>query len=54
MAFTSKNIEEDFDKALKAGAIEYEKIQQKPWGQKVGYLRDINGFLIEVCTPIKH
>lgn len=54
MAFTTENIEDDFNKAINAGAIEYEPIIEKPWGQKVGYLRDINGFLIEVCTPIKN
>ena len=54
MAFTTENIEDDFNKALKQGAIEYEPIIEKPWGQKVGYLRDINGFLIEICTPIKN
>ncbi len=54
MAFTTENIEDDFETALKAGAMEYEAITQKPWGQKVGYLRDLNGFLIEVCSPIKN
>ncbi|WP_299097982.1 VOC family protein [uncultured Winogradskyella sp.] len=54
MAFTTENIEDDFAKAIKAGAIQYEPIIEKPWGQKVGYLRDINGFLIEICTPIKN
>ena len=54
MAFTTENIKDDFAKAIKAGAIEYEAIIEKPWKQKVGYLRDINGFLIEVCTPIKN
>ncbi|MFP4844683.1 VOC family protein [Winogradskyella sp. PE311] len=54
MAFTSENIEADFEKAINAGAMEYESIIEKPWGQKVGYLRDINGFLIEICTPIKN
>ena len=53
LAFTTENIETDFKKAINFGAIEYEPITEKPWGQKVGYLRDINGFLIEVCTPIK-
>lgn len=53
LAFTTKNIEEDFEKAKKYGAIEVEKLITKPWGQKVGYVRDNNGFLIEICTPIK-
>lgn len=54
MAFTTEQIETDFKKAIEAGALEYEPITQKPWGQKVGYLRDNNGFLIEICTPIKN
>ena len=54
MAFTTENIEVDFNKAINAGATEYQPITQKPWGQKVGYLRDLNGFLIEICTPIKN
>lgn len=46
-------IETDFQKALDAGATEFEPVKEKPWGQKVGYVRDNNGFLIEICTPIK-
>lgn len=53
MAFVTENIDEDFQKAIEAGAIEFEKIIEKPWGQKVGYLRDLNGILIEICTPVK-
>ena len=53
MAFVTEDIEVDFKKAIDVGAIEYEPIVEKPWGQKVGYLRDNNGFLIEICTPIE-
>ena len=53
LAFTTENIEVDFEKAKKAGATEVEKLVTKPWGQKVGYVTDNNGFLIEICTPIK-
>ena len=52
MAFVTENIAEDFKRAIDAGAHEFEGITEKPWGQKVGYLRDINGILIELCTPI--
>jgi len=52
LAFSSEQVEDDFQKALDAGAILYEEIKQKPWGQKVGYLRDLNGFLIELCSPM--
>ena len=53
LAFVTENIEKDFQKAISAGATEFEAIIEKPWGQKVGYLRDNNGLLIEICTPIK-
>ena len=53
LAFTTENIEEDFTKAIEAGAVEMEPLVTKPWGQQVGYVRDNNGFLIEICTPIK-
>lgn len=53
LAFTTENIEADFSNALNAGAEAYEPIIEKPWGQKVGYVLDNNGFLIEICTPIQ-
>lgn len=53
MAFTSENIEFDFKRAIDSGATALTPLTEKPWGQKVGYVRDINGFLIEICTPIK-
>jgi len=53
IVFVSEEIEKDFQKAIAAGATEFETITEKPWGQKVGYLRDNNGLLIEICTPMK-
>ena len=52
LAFTTENIEVDFQNAINAGATEFESLTEKPWGQNVGYVRDNNGFLIEICTPI--
>ena len=53
LALTSNEIEKDYEKAIQAGAVMFEPIVEKPWGQKVGYVLDINNFLIEICTPIK-
>lgn len=53
LAFTTESIEEDFSRAKEAGAIEVQEVVEKPWGQKVGYVRELNGFLIEICTPLK-
>lgn len=54
MAFVTKNIELDFKHEIDHRAIECEPIKEKPLGaKKIGYLKDFNGFLIEICTPIK-
>ena len=52
LAFTTLNVEGTMKKALDNGAILLEEAITKPWGQKVGYLKDVNGFLLEICTPI--
>ncbi len=53
LALVTENIEVDFKRALEAGAVEFEPLATKPWGQQVGYVRDNNGFLIEICTPVQ-
>ena len=53
IAFVTENIVADFQTALDAGAELFEDVVEKPWGQKVGYLRDCNGFLVEICTPVQ-
>jgi catechol 2,3-dioxygenase-like lactoylglutathione lyase family enzyme len=45
-------VEPAFDRALSAGATKVIAPAKKPWGQTVGYVRDNNGFLIEICTPL--
>lgn len=52
IAFTAKNVDETVESAVTAGAILIEKPQTKPWGQVVAYVRDPNGFLVEICTPM--
>jgi len=52
LAFTTLDVEGTMEKAIDNGAILLEDAITKPWGQKVGYLKDVNGFLLEICTPI--
>jgi uncharacterized glyoxalase superfamily protein PhnB len=52
LALVTYNVEEIIDKAVKLGAIVVEQPVQKPWGQTVAYIRDIDGFLLEICTPM--
>lgn len=40
-------------RAVAAGATVVSAPQEKPWGQTVAYVRDIDGFLIEICTPVQ-
>lgn len=52
VAFTTNDVQAAFDKAVAAGASPVTKPEQKPWGQIVAYVRDNNGFLVELCTPV--
>lgn len=52
IGFTTDNVEKTVATAINAGATIVENPTTKPWGQVVAYLRDIDGFLIEICTPI--
>jgi lactoylglutathione lyase len=38
--------------AIAHGATLYKAAAEKPWGQTVGYLRDLDGFLLEICSPM--
>jgi uncharacterized glyoxalase superfamily protein PhnB len=54
LGFVTDDIQATWEQAVAAGAKVLEPIVKKPWGQEVGYLRDINGFLIEICTAALH
>jgi lactoylglutathione lyase len=52
VAFVTDDVTEAFAKAVKAGAEPVAQPKQKPWGQTVGYVRDLNGFMVEICSPM--
>lgn len=52
IGFTADNVEETVSTAVNAGATIVENPTLKTWGQTVAYVRDIDRFLIEICTPI--
>ncbi len=52
MGFTTDDVEATIKSAVAAGAVIVENPKTKPWGQVVSYLRDLDGFLIEICTPM--
>lgn len=52
LGFTTNDVEATLKTATDAGATMVEKPKTKPWGQVVAYVRDPDGFLIEICTPV--
>lgn len=52
IAFTTNDVEETYNKAIKTGATPEAEPMLKSHGQTVAYVRDPDGFLIEICTPM--
>lgn len=52
LAFTTTEVEKVMENALKNGATLLADLVTKPWGQQVGYVRDLNGFILEICSPM--
>jgi lactoylglutathione lyase len=52
IAFITDDVEAAYAKAVKAGALALSAPKAKPWGQLVSYVRDCNGFLLEICSPV--
>jgi lactoylglutathione lyase len=50
VAFLTDDLPADWARAVAAGATIVKLPETKPWGQTVGYLRDLNGFIVELCT----
>lgn len=41
-----------YRRAVEAGATPLSEPVEKPWGQIVGYVRDLNGCLVEICSAV--
>ena len=52
LAFVTDNVDAAYKKAVAAGAVSIKKPIEKPWGQVVGYVRAIDGSIIELCSPM--
>lgn len=53
IALVTEKVEDAFKTAVNNGATDLKKPVQKPWGQLVGYVKDCNGFLVEICSPLE-
>ncbi|MYZ59121.1 VOC family protein [Elizabethkingia anophelis] len=53
IALTTDDVKGTIESFVKNGAVLVEEPVIKPWGQSIAYIRDIDGFLIEICTPVQ-
>lgn len=54
IGFVVDDVEAAFAKAVKAGAHPAAAPTAKPWGQTIAYVRDLDGVLVELCSPMQH
>lgn len=52
IAFSTADVAGAVARAVAAGATLHQAPQPMPWGQTVAYVVDLDGFLVELCTPV--
>jgi len=53
LGFVTDDVESLVKKAIDNGAILYEDVTVKPWGQTTAYIKDPDHYLVEICTEIQ-
>ncbi len=52
ICLVNKDVQGVFDQAVQNGCVPLMNPTEKPWGQVVAYVRDLNGCLIELASPV--
>jgi lactoylglutathione lyase len=52
IAFVTPDVDVALQRATAAGAVVVQAPTVMEWGQTVAYVSDLNGFLVELCTPM--
>jgi lactoylglutathione lyase len=52
VCFVTDDVAGAYDRAVRAGAEPVTAPHSKPWGQDVAYVRDADGNLIELASPV--
>ena len=52
IALCTPDVPQALERAVAAGAKLMRPVEVMPWGQTIAYVADINGFLVELCTPV--
>lgn len=53
LTFTTDDVAAAYEHAIEAGALRLRPAAEKAWGQTVAYVRDPDGVLIELASPIQ-
>lgn len=51
IGLTVSNVDSLYTRAIEAGAATVRAPRDMPWGQRVAYVRDLNGVLVVLATP---
>ncbi|MEM1227857.1 MAG: VOC family protein [Planctomycetota bacterium] len=52
IGFVTDNVDDAYARAIDHGAVSVAAPERKPWGQTVSYVRDLNGFLVGINSPV--
>lgn len=52
IALITNDVKQGYNHALTNGAIAIKEPATKPWGQEVAYVLDLNGIIVEICSPM--
>jgi len=53
IAFEVADVEGAYARAMEAGAEAVQAPRAEPWGQVTSYVRDPEGYLVEICSPVQ-
>ena len=52
ICFVTNDVAAAYERALSQGCTPVNAPSEKPWGQTVSYVRDLDGCLVEIASPI--
>ena len=52
VCLVDEDVEAAYKRAVEAGAEPVSEPEEKPWGQHTAYVRDLDGTLVEIASPM--
>lgn len=52
VALETDDVATAIERARRAGASVLQEPREEPWGQTTAYVRDPDGYLVEICSPV--